>query len=116
MSYVLFAVGIYFLIKGADWIVDGASSIAQRLGVSNLVIGLTVVAFGTSLPELTIGIFSVVKGSSEIVFGNVIGANIANVLLILGTTALIRKIDIETETIWKQIPFAILAAFILFLF
>ena len=116
MVYVLFVVGIYFLIKGADWIVDGASSMARRLGVSNLVIGLTVVAFGTSLPELTIGIFSAIKGNAEIVFGNVIGANIANVLLILGVTAVIRRIDVKTETVWKQIPFALLAAFILFLF
>lgn len=116
MVYVLFVLGIYFLIKGADWIVDGASSIARRFNVSNLIIGLTIVAFGTSLPELTIGIFSAIKGSSEIVFGNVIGANIANVLLILGVMAVIRKIDVKTETIWKQIPFALLAAFILFLF
>lgn len=116
IAYVLFAIGIYFLIKGADWIVDGASSMAQKFGVSNLVIGLTIVAFGTSLPELTVGIFSVIGGNSEIVFGNIVGANIANVLLILGMTALIRKIDVKTETVWKQIPFALLAAFILFLF
>jgi len=116
MVYLLFVVGIYFLIKGADWIVDGASAMARRFGISNLVIGLTVVAFGTSLPELTIGIFSAIRGTSGIVFGNVIGANIANVLLILGATAVIRRIDVKTETIWKQIPFALLAAFILFLF
>ena len=113
MVYVLFVVGICFLIKGADWIVDGASSIARRLGFSNLIIGLTIVAFGTSLPELTIGIFSAIKGNADIVFGNVIGANIANVFLILGAAALIRRIDVKTETIWKQIPFALLAAFIL---
>jgi len=116
MAYVLFVVGIYFLIKGADWIVDGASSMARKFGISNLIIGLTVVAIGTSLPELTVGIFSAIKGTSGIVFGNVIGANIANVLLVLGTTALIKKIDVKTETVWKQIPFALLAAFILFLF
>jgi len=116
MVYVLFVLGIYFLIKGADWIVDGASVMARKLGVSNLVIGLTIVAFGTSLPELTVGIFSAIKGSAGIVFGNVIGANIANVLLILGATAVIRRIDVKTETVWKQIPFALLAAFILFLF
>jgi cation:H+ antiporter len=116
MVYVLFVIGIYFLIKGADWIVEGASSMARRIGVSNLVIGLTIVAFGTSLPELVVGIFSVISGNVGIVFGNVIGANIANVLLILGVTAIIRRIDIKTETIWKQIPFALLAAFILFLF
>jgi len=75
MVYVLFVLGIYFLIKGADWIVDGASSMAKRFGVSSLIIGLTVVAIGTSLPELTVGIFSAIKGTSGIVFGNVIGAN-----------------------------------------
>ncbi|MFH0711665.1 MAG: sodium:calcium antiporter [archaeon] len=112
---VLFVVGIYFLIRGADWIVDGASSIARKIGVSNLVIGLTVVAIGTSLPELTVGILSAIRGTSGIIFGNVVGANIADVLLVLGTTALIRKIDVKTETVWKQIPFALLVAFILFL-
>lgn len=116
MVYILFVIGIYFLIKGADWIVDGASSIARKIGVSNLIIGLTVVAFGTSLPELTIGIISAIKGNSGIVFGNVVGANIADVLLILGVMAVIRKVNIKTETVWKQIPFALLAAFILFLF
>jgi len=114
--YLLFVLGIYFLIKGADWIVDGASSLARKFGVSNLVIGLTIVAIGTSLPELTVGIFSVIKGNSGIIFGNVIGANIANVLLVLGVTAMIHRIDIKTETIWKQIPFALLVVFILFLF
>ena len=116
MVYLLFVLGIYLLVKGADWIVDGASAMARRFGISNLVIGLTIVAFGTSLPELTIGIFSAIKGNAGIVFGNVIGANIANVLLILGVTAVIRRIDVKTETIWKQIPFALLAAFVLFLF
>ncbi len=116
VEYVLFIIGICFLVKGADWIVNGASLMARRFGVSNLIIGLTIVAIGTSLPELTVGIFSVIKGNSGIVFGNIIGANIADVLLVLGVTAIIRKVDVKTETVWKQIPFAILAAFILFLF
>lgn len=116
IEYVLFVLGILLLIKGADWIVDAASSMAKKLGVSSLIIGLTVVAVGTSLPELTIGIISSMKGVGDVVLGNVIGANIADILLVLGITALIRKIDVKTETIWKQIPFALLAAFMLFLF
>ncbi|MBU3923599.1 MAG: sodium:calcium antiporter, partial [Nanoarchaeota archaeon] len=94
-----------------DPVSDGSSLFARSASG-----GLTVVAFGTSLPELMVGIFSSINGNAGIVFGNVIGANIANVLLILGVTAIIQNIDVKTETIWKQIPFALLAAFILFLF
>jgi cation:H+ antiporter len=116
IEYILFIIGIYFLMKGADWIVEGSSSMARKIGVSNLIIGLTIVAVGTSLPELTVGIISVIKGDSGVIFGNVIGASIADLLLVLGVTAIIKKINVETEMVWKQIPFALLAAFILFLF
>jgi len=116
MTYVLFVLGIYLLLKSADWIVDGSSSVARKLGISNLVIGLTIVAFGTSLPELMVGIFSSLKGASGIVFGNVIGSNIANILLILGVTAMLTKVNLKTGTIWKQIPFALLAGFIVYVF
>jgi len=103
-------------MKGADLVVDSSSSIAKKLGISTLVIGLTVVAFGTSLPELMVGIFSSLKGAGDIVFGNVIGSNIANILLILGVTAIITRVSLKIETIWKQIPFALLACFVVYIF
>lgn len=115
MEYILFFVGLFILVKGARWIVDGSSSLAKRLGVSTLIVGLTVVAFGTSLPELIVNILAALGGSGEIAFGNVIGSNISNILLILGITAIVGKVRIKNSTIWRQIPFALLAAFILFL-
>lgn len=114
MTYLLFVVGIVLLIKGADWIVDGASSLARKFGVSSLIIGLTVVAFGTSLPELVVNLFAAYGGSGEIVFGNIVGSNIANVLLVLGVIALIAKVPVKNQTIWEEIPFAMLVAFVLF--
>ncbi|MBT7102562.1 calcium/sodium antiporter [archaeon] len=114
LTYVLFAVGIYLLIKSADFIVDSSSSIAKKFGVSSLIIGLTVVAFGTSLPELVVNVFAAINGSGGLSFGNIIGSNIANVLLILGITAVIGGIVVKKKTVWKEVPFALLAAFALF--
>lgn len=114
IDYVLFVFGIFLLIKGADWIVDSSSSIANRLGVSSLIIGLTVVAFGTSLPELVVNLFAAFGDVSDIAFGNIIGSNIANIFLVLGIVAIVGKINVTRETIWEEIPFAMLAAFVLF--
>lgn len=114
ITYLLFVLGIVFIVKSANWIVDGSSSIAERLGVSGLIIGLTVVAFGTSLPELVVNLFAAFEGSGEIAFGNTIGSNIANVLLVLGIIACFGNIRLKEETIWYEIPFALLAAFVLF--
>ena len=82
----LLVLGFILLIKGADLLVDGSSSVAKKFGVSDLIIGLTVVAFGTSAPELIVNIVSAVQGNSEIAIGNILGSNIANILLILGLT------------------------------
>ena len=79
----LVAIGLAILVKGADYLVMGSASIAKRFGVSSLVIGLTVVAFGTSLPELTVSVFASLQGKSDITLGNIVGSNIANILLIL---------------------------------
>ncbi len=114
VEYGLFILGIYLLIKSADWIVDGASSLAKKLGVSSLIIGLTVVAFGTSLPELVVNVFAAIKGSGEVAFGNIIGSNIANILLALGVTAVITNVKVKSDSVWKEIPFALLSAFVLF--
>lgn len=83
LSLILVIVGLIILIKGADFLVSGSASIAKRFGVSSLVIGLTVVAFGTSLPELTVSLLASIRGNSDIALGNVVGSNTANILLIL---------------------------------
>jgi cation:H+ antiporter len=111
--YILFAIGFVILIKGADLLVVGASSIAGRFNISSLVIGLTVVAFGTSTPELFVNLIASFNGNTEIAIGNVLGSNIANVLLILGISALIYPLTVQSSTIWKEIPFSLLAAVVL---
>lgn len=98
------------LIKGADWLVDGAAAIARKLDVSDLVIGLTIVSFGTSAPELAVNVIASFKGSSELAIGNIVGSNIANILLILGIAALIRPLTVQNNTVWKEIPLSLLAA------
>jgi cation:H+ antiporter len=113
LPYILFVVGFVFLIKGADFLVDGASSIARRFNVSDLVIGLTVVAFGTSSPELFVNIISSIKGNTDIAIGNVLGSNIANVFLILGVSSIIYPLTVGTGTVWKEIPLSLLAALLL---
>jgi cation:H+ antiporter len=113
MSYILFVVGIYLVVKCADLIVEGSSALAKKFGVSAMVVGLTITAFGTSLPELVVNIWAVLNDSGEIIFGNIIGSNIANILLILGITAVVGRVNIKVKTVYKQIPFALLAGFIL---
>lgn len=110
MDYVWLIVGLVLIIAGADWLTDGASSIAKRWGVSDLVIGLTVVAFGTSAPELSISLVSALKGSAPMAIGNVVGSNIFNVLAIIGVVALARPIRIEPSIMQNELPLAILAS------
>ena len=114
IEYILFIIGLIILIKGADYLIEGSSSLAKKLKVSTLVIGLTIVAFGTSMPELIVNILAALKGSTEVAFGNIIGSNIANILLVLGIVAIINPIKVERSTIWKEIPFALLAVVVLF--
>lgn len=113
LTYILFFVGFGALIKGANLLVDGASSLAKRLGVSALVIGLTIVAFGTSAPELIVNIFASINGNSDIAIGNILGSNTANILLILGISAVIYPLAVKRGTVWKEIPFAFLAVIVL---
>ena len=105
LQIVLLIVGFALLVKGADWLVTGASGIAERAGISKLVIGLTIVAMGTSAPEAAISISAAVKNSAAIAVGNVIGSNIMNVLLILGLTAVITPLAVHDSTIKYEIPF-----------
>lgn len=113
INIVLLLSGFTLLIKGADYLVDGASNIARRFGVSTLVIGLTVVAFGTSAPELAVNILSAISGNTEIALGNINGSNIANILLVLGITGMIANIPVQSRTLIKEVPFMILAGVIL---
>lgn len=105
--------GIIVIILSANWLVDGASSLAKKLGISDIVIGLTIVAFGTSAPELTVNIFSALSGSTDIAIGNVLGSNISNILLILGISCLIHPVEVLQNTKWKEIPLSLLAVVVL---
>jgi len=109
LTIILFLLGFILLIKGADIMVDGSSSIARRYGISSFFIGLTIVAFGTSAPELVISTLASVRGSSGIALGNIIGSNISNTLLILGICALIAPLIVKRATVNKEIPFSLLA-------
>ncbi len=114
-NIVLLAAGFVLLIKGADYLVMGASSLARRFKVSELVIGLTVVAFGTSTPELIVNLVSAYKGLNDVAFGNIIGSNVFNLLFILGLSAAIRPVNVQRSTIFKEIPYSIIAAIVLLL-
>ena len=110
LNFILLAIGFVFLIFGADYLVRGASSLARKMGVSALAIGLTIVAFGTSAPELVVNIVSVIKHTPDLAIGNILGSNIANILLIMGAAALFTPIILQRGSIWKEIPFSLLAA------
>ena len=112
----LIIVGCVALIKGADFLVDGASGLAKKYGVSDIVIGLTVVAFGTSMPEFVVNMVAVGQGSTEIAITNVLGSNIINTFVILGCTALIFPISSQKTTRRFDIPFSMLAALLVLLF
>ena len=108
-SLGLVSIGIIALIKGADWLVSGGASVAKRFGIPNIVIGLTIVAFGTSAPELVVNLLAAFSGQTDIAVANVIGSNIANILLILGVSSLIFPLTVKNNTVWKEIPLALLA-------
>jgi len=109
ITIILFVLGFAFLLKGADILVEGASSIAKRYNISDLVIGLTIVSFGTSAPELIINILSTINGNPDIAMGNILGSNIANILLILGISSIIYGLPIQRSTVLSEIPFSLTA-------
>ena len=113
LNILLLIVGFILLIKGADVFVDGASSTAQNFKVSKMLIGLTIVAFGTSAPEFAVSISALASGSTDMVLGNVIGSCILNILLILGIAAVIRPIKIKTNTVHKELPLCLLISALL---
>lgn len=108
LQVALLIIGFVLLIKGADWLVDGASSVASNFKVSKLLIGLTIVAFGTGAPELAVSFSSLINGSTDILVGNVIGSNIINVLLLIGIAAVIRPIKVQKDTVSKELPLLLL--------
>lgn len=110
MAYILLLVGFVLLIKGADLFVDGSSNIARLLRVPPILIGLTIVAFGTSSPEATVSIIAALQGNAEISLGNVVGSNIFNVTLVVGIAAFLYPLMVESETTKKEIPFVLLAS------
>lgn len=115
MEYLLFIVGFALLIFGAEWLISGASKLASRLGVSPLIIGLTVVAFGTSLPELIVSLYSVVNDAATLAVANILGSNIANTLLILGIMAVIAPVFVHRTVVWREVLFNIVASLLLLL-
>ncbi len=112
---LLLIAGLTILIFGANFMVEGASSLAKKFNISNLAIGLTVVAFGTSAPELVVNTFASVQGHQDIVFGNVLGSNNFNLFIILGITGLIIPLTVQSSTAWKEIPISLIAVLILFI-
>ena len=108
LQFLLLVVGFVLLIKGADWLVDGASSVASNFKVSKLLVGLTIVAFGTGAPELAVSFSSLINGNTDILIGNVIGSNIINVLLLIGVAAVIRPIKVQKDTVSKELPLLLL--------
>lgn len=109
----LFVIGFAMLVKGADWFVDGASGIASKFGIPQLVIGLTIVAMGTSAPEAAVSITAAMKGNADITIGNIVGSNILNILIILGISSVITTIAVAKSTIKYEIPIMIAITFLL---
>lgn len=114
LNIIMIIIGFVLLIKGADFLVDGASEIAKRFHIPEIVIGLTIVAIGTSMPELVVSVTSALEGHSDLAIGNVVGSNIANMFLILGVCSIIRPLIFKKETRLFEIPFTILATILLF--
>ncbi|MCM1077819.1 MAG: calcium/sodium antiporter [Bacteroides sp.] len=110
LNIIFLLIGLGLILVGANMLTDGASAIAKRWGVSDLVIGLTVVAFGTSAPELAISIISAFNGSAELAIGNVVGSNIFNILVIIGITAIVSPIKIDRSIMTNEIPLVVLSA------
>ena len=115
IQFVLLAVGLVFILMGANWLVDGASSIAKKTGMSEFIIGLTIVGIGTSTPEMVVSFISAIQGKSDMAIGNVIGSNIFNTLMILGVTAMITPLIITKESLKRDIPLNIFVTVLLIL-
>lgn len=116
INIVLLVLGVIIVLKGADWLTDGAVNIATRFGVSQMVIGLTIVAMGTSMPEFCVSMVSALKGTPDLAVGNVVGSNTLNTLLIVGCSALVAPIMVKQSSVKRDIPFAVVASLLMLLF
>ena len=110
INIALFLVGLLAIIKGADWLTDGAASIAERFGIPTLVVGLTIVAIGSSAPEFVVSVLSAIQGNADIALGNIVGSNIFNILGIMGVTALVRPVIVQRSNVLYDVPFAVLSS------
>lgn len=113
ISILIIVVGAFLIMFGADKLTDGASALAKKLNVSDMVIGLTVVAMGSSLPEFSVSLFSSLQGSAGMSAGNIVGSNLFNTLVIVGAVAMISPLKVSSSTVWKDIPFTIAASLVL---
>lgn len=116
LQLILFVAGLLLLYFGAEYLVGGSSAIGLKLGITPLMIGLTIVAFGTSAPELLVSVMAVVSGTSDISVGNIIGSNIANIALILGASAMVRPMDVSKRAVRREFPFMVAASLLMALF
>jgi cation:H+ antiporter len=116
IEIILLIFGLLLLVKGADFLVDGASALAKKYKISDLAIGLTIVAFGTSMPELVVNVIASIQNNQDIVLGNVIGSNNFNLFIILGIAGIISPLIVQSSTIWKEIPISLIAVLLLFIF
>ncbi len=116
LQVVILLVGFLFLVKGADWFVEGVAGIAKKLGIPQLIIGLTIVAMGTSMPEAAVSITAALNQNAGITIGNIVGSNILNILIILGVTALITNVAIQKSTFFYEIPFMLIVTVVLMIF
>lgn len=107
-----FIVGLTAIVKGADWLTDGAASIARHFGIPTIVVGLTIVAMGSSAPELVVSVVSAFKGNVDMALGNVVGSNIFNILAIMGITAIVKPVQVERSNIRNDVPFALLSSIV----
>ena len=115
LDVLLLLAGFVILIKGADFLVDGASSLAKKYNISPLIIGLTIVSFGTSAPEIAVNIFSSINGKSEALFGNILGSNMFNIMFILGVSGLIYPLVVQRNTVRYELPYSLLAVVIMYI-
>lgn len=116
LKYLLLLLGFVLLVKGADFFVEGSSSVAKLLKVPSLIIGLTIVAFGTSMPEASVSITAAINGQNELSMSNVIGSNIFNLLVVVGVCAAIKPLQVQLSIIKREFPFSILITALLLLF